>query len=115
MGCAKNAAGDVKIKMKTKPSKQLSLHLCVFVIAIVSLGFTLASEYIHAGHKCSGDDCPVCLLLKSANNTLRSMSKSPDTWEILHTVFPALVFIFFFSHIYIRGETPVTKKIRKNN
>ncbi|MBO4386698.1 MAG: hypothetical protein J5817_06725 [Treponema sp.] len=87
----------------------------IFLLALLSFVLLLGSDLIHAGHECSGDDCPVCLLIQSAKNTLASVENPANTQGFLHSVLPSLIFILFLSHLYICGETPVSKKIRKNN
>ena len=116
MGFAKNVAGLGGAKMKNSFFKKHRTLCTSFVsLMLLSFCFVLASELIHAGHKCSGDDCPVCLLLNTVQRTLRSIENSPNTHFLLHLMFAVFALVFFFSNSNIQKETPVSKKIRKNN
>jgi len=102
--------------MKNSLCKKIdAFKLCIFMLALLSFAFLLGSEFIHAGHKCSGDDCPVCLLLNTAQGTLRSIENYPNTHLLLHLLLAFLALGFFFSNSNIQKETPVSKKIRNNN
>ena len=102
--------------MKNSLCKKIAVFkLCIFMLALLSFAFLLGSEFIHAGHECSGDGCPVCLVLNTVQRTLRSIESHPNTHLLLHLLLVFLALVFFFSNSNIQRETPVSKKIRKNN
>ena len=102
--------------MKDSLCKKIAVFkLCIFMLALLAFTALAFSGFIHAGHECSGDDCPVCLLLNTAQRILRSIESHANTHLLLHFLFAFLALAFFFSNSNIQKETPVSKKIRKNN
>lgn len=102
--------------MKNSLCKKIAVFkLCIFMLALLAFTALAFSGFIHAGHECSGDGCPVCLLLNTVQRTLRSIESHANTHLLLHLLLVFLALVFFFSNSNIQRETPVSKKIRKNN
>lgn len=87
--------------------------IAVMVLLIVLLSaFCLGHE---AGHDCSGEDCPICDIMRQCENALRGLSEgiAAPAVVMLPAVLALFVAVLFVS--FISSETLVSRKIRLNN
>ncbi|HBG66133.1 MAG TPA: hypothetical protein DDW78_06645 [Treponema sp.] len=95
-----------------------SQSACVPLAALLLLGtlcLMLLSEPLHAGHDCTGHDCPVCASLLTVRQALGSMDCTPHA--SLHTIVPLFPGDAQTAIPTILPVTasPVTRKTRMNN
>ncbi len=87
--------------------------LCLMMLVIVLFSaFCVASE---TGHDCSGEDCPVCALIRQCENTMRSIGCG--TAARLSLILPFLFILFTAGSPAdaFSQDTPVLRKVRLNN
>jgi hypothetical protein len=92
------------------------ISLCILCIlaAFLEAGFF---AFLHAGHDCTGETCPVCAQMKDASDALRRLLDGSLQPASLHRVFSSLFVSMFLLKSFgdARHQTPVTKKVRLND
>ena len=104
---------DRRLILAKKKIRILS-GIMAFMMLFVIVFFTvfIARE---AGHKCHGEDCPICECIASCLNVLNHVGAVPGA--VSGIVFIAVVYVLT-SGLFgrdIRISTPVSEKIRLND
>ena len=82
--------------------------ICIFLLL-----FSFVLVFIEAEHACSGDDCPVCMLLR---NVLRRGNPGLFTGDSGISIAPAVLFTaFLFLKLCLCKKRAVLEKIRMND
>ncbi|AUS97040.1 hypothetical protein CDQ84_12650 [Clostridium thermosuccinogenes] len=98
---------------KSNVIKSAALILCICVAA--ALFFSTWFILSHADHDCTGDQCPVCAEIQTAENLLKQVG-----------LVGFCILFSFSNHLssyssgkytlcYVNNITPVTLKVRMNN
>ena len=102
------------MRLKSSVTKKITAAIiAMMVVFIVFLSaFCLGHE---AGHDCSGEDCPICDIMRQCENALRGLSEgiADPAVVMLPAVLALFVAVLFVS--FISSETLVSRKIRLNN
>ncbi len=95
-----------------------SIRIATGIMAIMMLLVVLFSAFYLAaesGHDCSGEDCPICEIIQSCENTLQHMGSGlPYTLSVI-LPFVTLLCSIILTAALLSRSTPVSRKIRLNN
>ncbi len=83
------------------------------VLLLASAVFSALCVAAEAGHRCAGEDCPVCSLLRQCDNVLRLFGGGIARPAGNVFVLILLALLFFSSDKTQRG-TPASEKVRLN-
>lgn len=89
----------------------------IFLILAVIL-FLLVSTYFiayEADHECTGEDCPICVLLQISENSLRQLGSGAPAAAAASSLFVLMLVMQIFTCESITLPTPVSRKTRLNN
>lgn len=99
--------------MQNKRTRHLALLICLCFIFVFL--FSLTYITVEANHDCTGENCPICACIHSAERTLQQMGSGV---MLSFLVISSLITILssFISRLPIFPcTTPVSQKIRMNN
>ena len=92
-------------------------RFCAVLLAALIV-FAMAASLLfiahEAGHRCTGNDCPICEAIALCGNALKTLSAA---FVALAALLPACVialFVFAFRRT-ANAETPVSLKVRSLN
>ena len=111
----KSGFGSAGIAKKTESSKHSLLTLA---IALVFLCASLASIHFAAGeidHDCSGSDCPVCMVIMTAEASMQSAADGIKPCKKALSNIEFIASKFAVSKIELEVKTSVSKKIKLSN
>lgn len=97
-------------------SKTKNFAVCIAAIVLLSAllfsAFFIAAE---TGHDCSGEDCPICVVLEQCENTLHQMNGGLTA--VIALILPITFFLPAYSLFVCdqSSKTPVSNKVRLNN
>lgn len=95
--------------------RAVAMLLCVIIAAAFLLAALFTSAHFH--HDCTGNDCPVCMLVHHFSDMLRKlgiilMMFAASLFAAQNTLKSALMYHPFQ---YIEKNTPVSLKVQMNN
>lgn len=73
--------------------------------------FFIAAE---ADHDCSGDDCPICMVLQQCENTVRNIASGDAAAAVSAVLVVFVVLLAIFNTHFYRNTSPVNLKTRLN-
>ncbi len=96
---------------------RISAKIAALLGLLVVLSLLLSAAFIarEAGHKCTGEDCPICAVVAQCENTIRRIGSGLIPILIAAV---AAVSALQAPGIYISmatARTPVSRKVRLNN
>lgn len=97
--------------------KRNKLRIAAILLILAVLFFVLFSVFfiVHeADHDCSGDDCPVCMLIQIYEDNIRQVGSGDAASATGILVFLALTMPVFMA-FSVRTSTLISNKIRLNN
>lgn len=95
--------------------RAIALLVCVCLAAAFLFSAWFATAHIH--HDCTGNDCPVCMLIHRLSDLLRKLARAV---MLLAASFLAVLTALHGAAPYrtfedARGNTPVSLKVQLNN
>lgn len=94
-----------------------ALRMISGIMAVMMLVIVLLSSFYviaEADHRCTGEDCPVCAVIRQCENTIRRFGALTE--QVVSFVLPVMiVFSVFISAIVFQAVSPVSRKVRLNN
>ena len=97
--------------------KKNRLRIAATLMAAAVLFFVMFSAFLivhEADHDCSGDDCPVCMLIQLCEDNIRQLGSGAPVSAAGVLVFLTLT-MPVFTAFSVRIPTLVSRKIRLNN
>ena len=103
------------MKRRADAKRAMALLVCVCLAAAFLLSAWFAAAHIH--HNCTGNDCPVCMVIHRLSDMLRKLGAALmlfaaaflAVFSALHGAMPCCALVDF------RGNTPVSRKVQLNN
>ncbi len=99
--------------MQNKRKHHLALLICLYFI-LVSL-FSLAYITVEADHDCTGEHCPVCVYIHTAEQTLRQLGQGITVTIIMMPDFVVVLAMLIPMLPILLCATLVSQRIRMNN
>jgi len=100
--------------MMPRQHKNILLLITMFCV-VLSVIFTASLTAAEHNHNCTGEDCPICLLIEAAQSFLRNL-------KFAGIAFVLSVCLLFFTRSIIKNAvlifyhlSPVTLKVRFNS
>ena len=98
----------VRIIQRRPATVRWICFICIFLLL-----FSFVLVFIEAGHVCSGDDCPVCMLLRKV--LPRGIPDLFTAGSVFSVALAALYTAFLFLKLCLCKKRPVLEKIRMND
>jgi hypothetical protein len=87
------------------------------IMAVLMLSFVLAASFFiiaEAAHECEGEDCPICVSIKTCFETLVKIGGGVVLLFSVRVLFAVISELTNIYGISLSGGTLVTKKVRLN-
>lgn len=100
--------------MYTKKQRMTALLVCIAIVFVTF--FSVFFIAIEANHDCTGEDCPICVCIHTAENTLKEIGNSLA--GVVAVIIAPVVLLLFFKGILLSSfchPTLVSIKVRLNN
>ena len=94
------------------------IKLAGVLVAVLMLAALLFSAYFiarHADHHCTGEDCPVCIIMHQCESILRGFGRIGAGSGLLLCLLPILTRVSVMTAGCRREDTPVSIKVRLND
>ncbi len=89
-----------------------SVMVCVLIFILASASFIVVSE---ADHECTGDSCPVCVLIHHCENIVKGLGTAAAAVIVSYLLKTALLLQFSNTAEILIRRTPVLLKTRINS
>ena len=93
--------------------RRCALFLLVFFIAVLLIA--QVTVIINANHECIGDGCPICKLIRNAENLIKQIGRAVISISVLHAaLFFMATGMIIGGLVYAAASTPINTKARLN-
>lgn len=98
--------------MNTKGRKVKALLVCILFITVLLVSLFYIEKEIN--HNCIGDDCPVCINIQQAEQTIRTIGAGSLLISSIVIMFISYIALLYIGVLFVVSSL-VSKKVRMNN
>ena len=96
-------------------NKKKMIAILASLIIMISAFSSVLFVAVEANHKCSGQDCPICVSMHEAEETIRNLGMAV-AGGLIFVILPALLLLAVFVELHlVPVYTLITQKVRLNN
>ncbi len=94
------------------------VNLIIIIFVVLSYFFSIAYKYHNEHHNCTGEDCPICLVLDSCEKTIEEFKFIPGGLEkaiLVIAVFVFAIIVYKVVKLLVKQDTLVSNHIKMLN